>query len=49
MPEVAFAITGVTPVTRGLTPLLHFKLQITPAPDAEAIHLPAPPFFFHPW
>jgi Family of unknown function (DUF6084) len=37
MPEVAFAITGVTPVTRGLTPLVHFNLQITPPPGTEAI------------
>lgn len=37
MPDLDFKITGVEPVTRGLTPLLHFKLQVTNVPATEAI------------
>lgn len=38
MPDLAFRITGVEPAVRGLTPLLHFKLEITSTPDTERIH-----------
>jgi hypothetical protein len=31
MPDLDFAIKGVEPVMRGLTPLLHFKLEVTNA------------------
>ncbi|MDB6066425.1 MAG: hypothetical protein JWR26_2633 [Pedosphaera sp.] len=38
MPELDFKVTGVIPVARGLTPLLHFKLQVTNTPETETIH-----------
>jgi hypothetical protein len=38
MPDLDFRITGVDPVDRGLTPLLHFQLEITNSPAAESIH-----------
>lgn len=38
MPDLRFQITGAEPAARGLTPLLHFKLQITNAPPTERIH-----------
>jgi hypothetical protein len=37
MPDLDFKITGVEPAVQGLTPLLHFKLQVTNAPAAETI------------
>jgi hypothetical protein len=38
MPDLNFQVTSVTPVAHGLTPLLHFKLQITNTPESETIH-----------
>ena len=38
MPDLAFRITGAEPAARGLTPLLHFKLEITNTPGTERIH-----------
>jgi uncharacterized protein DUF6084 len=38
MPDLNFQVTGVEPVAYGLTPLLHFKLQVTSAPVEETIH-----------
>jgi hypothetical protein len=38
MPELAFQITGVDAAARGLTPLLHFKLEVTNSPASESIH-----------
>ena len=38
MPDLNFRITGVDPVDRGLTPLLHFQLEITNSPATESIH-----------
>ena len=37
MPDLSFQITGVEAVTRGLTPLLHFKLHITSPTAADII------------
>jgi hypothetical protein len=37
MPDLDFEITGVEPAVHGLTPLLHFKLQVTNAPATETI------------
>jgi len=37
MPELDFQITEVEPVQHGLSPLLHFKLQISASPTAETI------------
>lgn len=37
MPELNFQITGVEAVMLGLTPLLHFKLQITTTPPGREI------------
>lgn len=37
MPDLDFQITGVEPAANGLTPLLHFKLQITNSPSTEMI------------
>ncbi len=37
MPELNFKITGVEPASRGIAPLLHFKLEITNTPETEAI------------
>lgn len=37
MPELNFQVSGVEPVALGLTPLLHFKLQITNASAAEPV------------
>jgi hypothetical protein len=37
MPDLDFKITGVEPAVHGLTPLLHFKLQVTNAPATETI------------
>lgn len=38
MPDLNFQITGVEAVAHGLTPLLHFKLQVTNEPPQETIH-----------
>lgn len=38
MPDLSFRITGVDSGSRGLTPLLHFKLEVTNSPLAESIH-----------
>jgi hypothetical protein len=38
MPEFDFEITGVEAATRGLAPLLHFKVAIRNQPETEAIH-----------
>lgn len=38
MPDPNFQITGVEAVAHGLTPLLHFKLQVTNDPPEETIH-----------
>jgi hypothetical protein len=37
MPELNFRVTGVEPAARGLSPLLHFRLEITNSPDTELI------------
>lgn len=37
MPEPGFTVTGVEPATRGLSPLLHFKLLVTNEPPEEQI------------
>jgi hypothetical protein len=38
MPELDFKITGFEPGAHGLTPLLHFNLQVTTSPPEEKIH-----------
>ena len=38
MPDLGFRITGAEPAARGLTPLLHFKLEITSTPPTERIY-----------
>jgi hypothetical protein len=38
MPDLEFRIVGVEPAARGLTPLLHFQLEITNSPATESIH-----------
>ncbi len=38
MPDLSFQILGVDAGARGLTPLLHFKLEVTNSPASEAIH-----------
>jgi hypothetical protein len=38
MPDLNFRITGVAPATRGLVPLLHFKLEVANTPASEQIH-----------
>lgn len=37
MPEINFQVTGIEPASRGLTPLLHFKLRITATPNTHSI------------
>jgi uncharacterized protein DUF6084 len=37
MPELNFRVTGVEPAARGLSPLLHFRLEVTNSPDTELI------------
>lgn len=37
MPDLDFKITGVEAANYGITPLLHFKLEITNAPETETI------------
>ena len=38
MPDLSFRVAGVEPAARGLTPLLHFKLEVSNAPATEEIH-----------
>jgi hypothetical protein len=38
MPDLEFRVVGVDPAARGLTPLLHFQLEITNSPATESIH-----------
>ena len=38
MPNLSFQIAGVDQGVRGLTPLLHFQLEVTNAPATESIH-----------
>ncbi len=38
MPDLQFRIVGVEPAARGLTPLLHFQLEIRNSPATESIH-----------
>lgn len=38
MPDLSFRVTGVEPAARGLTPLLHFMLEVNNAPATEEIH-----------
>lgn len=37
MPDLKFTVTGVEPAARGLTPLLHFNLDLSNQPATEAI------------
>ncbi|MDB6017374.1 MAG: hypothetical protein JWR19_1863 [Pedosphaera sp.] len=37
MPDLDFKIIGVEPAAHGLTPLLHFKLQVNNAPATETV------------
>jgi hypothetical protein len=37
VPDLDFKITGLEPAAQGLTPLLHFKLEVTNSPPAEII------------
>jgi hypothetical protein len=37
MPDIGFQVTEVVPASRGLTPLLHFRLEISNQPPAEII------------
>jgi Family of unknown function (DUF6084) len=37
MPALNFKVTGIEPATRGLTPLLHFNLEISNEPPGELI------------
>jgi hypothetical protein len=38
MPDLDFKITGIEPGAHGLTPLVHFKLEVTNSPPTETIH-----------
>ncbi|HEU4679364.1 MAG TPA: DUF6084 family protein, partial [Terrimicrobiaceae bacterium] len=38
MPELGFRIMGVEAAAHGLTPLLHFKLEVTNSPASQSIH-----------
>jgi hypothetical protein len=38
MPDLGFRIIGVEAAARGLTPLLHFKLEVTNSPASQSIH-----------
>src|SRR5215472_14559182 len=38
MPDLNFQITGAEAAERGLTPLLHFRLRISPSAGTETIH-----------
>jgi hypothetical protein len=37
MPDLNFQVTGIEPSARGLTPILHFNLEISNEPPAERI------------
>ena len=37
MPDLIFKVTGIEPAQRGLTPLLHFVLEITNTPETQTI------------
>ena len=37
MPDLAFRITGIEPGANGLTPLLHFEMEVTNSPAPEKI------------
>jgi hypothetical protein len=38
MPDLDFRVVGVEAAARGLTPLLHFRLEVTNVPATEEIH-----------
>ena len=38
MPDLSFRIAGVDQGVRGLTPLLHFQLEVSNSPASESIH-----------
>lgn len=38
MPDLNFQITGVKPAERGVTPLLHFSLDVSNTPPEQTIH-----------
>ncbi len=38
MPDLDYRVTGVRAATRGVTPLLHFRLEITNTPEEQTIH-----------
>jgi hypothetical protein len=38
MPDLSFRVAGVEPAARGLTPLLHFNLEVRNVPATEEIH-----------
>lgn len=38
MPDLTLQVTGVEPATRGLAPLLRFKVQVTNSPANECVH-----------
>jgi hypothetical protein len=38
MPDLDFQVTGVEAASRGLSPLLHFKLAVCNQPETEKIH-----------
>lgn len=38
MPDLKFQVTGVEPTSRGVAPLLSFKLEISNSPATECIH-----------
>lgn len=38
MPDLHFRVTGVEAATRGISPLLHFKLEVINMPAEERIH-----------
>src|SRR5277367_2313835 len=38
VPDLDIRVTGVEPASRGLVPLLHFKLAVTNTPAAQRVH-----------
>lgn len=38
MPDLTFHVSGVEAATRGLVPLLHFRLEVTNTPPEECVH-----------
>jgi hypothetical protein len=38
MPDLTFQVTGAEPAANGLTPLLHFRLNVSNTSEAETIH-----------